>query len=275
VEQYLKITIQADPSMHEILIAELSQLQYDSFQEMEEELDAFIYDSFFDERSLIDVLKRYKLSLEFRKTKPENINWNEQWEKNFEPVYIGDTVQIRASFHQPKPGCIYDVIIDPKMSFGTGHHETTHLMVAEQLTTDHKGKSVLDIGTGTGILAIMSAKLGAGSITATDIDDWSVENSQENFRLNAMENIEIFQGTIDKLTLAKSYDIIYANINKNVLLSEMHEYQKLLSKYGILMLSGFYEHDLADIKQKAKSVGLSPLKENIRNSWALLSLKRL
>jgi len=274
MEEYLKITIQADPSVHEVLIAELSLLEFDSFQELEESLDAFIPESRFNPKSMIEILKRYGLPGDFEKTKLQNINWNEEWEKNFEPVYINDAVQIRASFHEPKPGYAYDIIINPKMSFGTGHHETTHLMVAEQLQTDHKGKNVLDVGTGTGILAIMAAKLGAKSITATDIDGWCIENSSENFELNHLEDMEIYQGTIDKLTLSKTYDLIYANINKNVLLKELEEYEKLLAKSGIILLSGFYERDLAEIIQKGKDIGLVPTKQNTRNNWALLSLKR-
>lgn len=274
MEEYLKITIQADPSIHEVLIAELSLIEFDSFQELDEAIDAFIPESRFNQELLIEILKRYGLPGDFEKILLQNINWNEEWEKNFEPVYINDAVQIRASFHQPKPNYAHDIIIDPKMSFGTGHHETTHLMVAEQLNLNHDGKNVLDVGTGTGILAIMAAKLGAKSITATDIDSWCIENSTENFKLNHLENFEIFQGTIDKLTLSKTYDLIYANINKNVLLKELDEYEKLLAKSGIILLSGFYEGDLNEIVQKGREIGLVPSKQNTRNNWALLSLKR-
>ena len=160
------------------------------------------------------------------------------------------------------------------MSFGTGHHETTHLVVAHQLLINHHDKSILDVGTGTGVLAIMANKLGAKDLTVTDIDDWCIENSRENFALNHIENYTILQGTIDKLTLPKGFDIIYANINKNVLLEELPHYEKLLAENGMLLLSGFYDQDIPDIREKAKSVGLKVQNEKTRNNWALLSLKR-
>jgi ribosomal protein L11 methyltransferase len=142
------------------------------------------------------------------------------------------------------------------------------------LNIDHKNKSVLDLGTGTGILAIMAHKLGAGSITVTDIDDWCIDNCRENFGLNGLGKFDIFQGTIDKLTLPGTFDLIFANINKNVLLDEMAHYEKLLSPDGMLVLSGFYEQDLADITGKAQALGLKPTSQNTRNNWAMLGLKR-
>ncbi len=274
MDEYLKITITASPDLHEILIAELSMHQYDSFQELDDELEAYIQEPQFDEKILDELLTKYQLSTGYKKEKLQNINWNEQWEKNFDPVYIEDQVQIRATFHQPKPGYKYDIIIDPKMSFGTGHHETTHLVVSEQLLIDHQDKSILDVGTGTGVLAIMAGKLGASHLVATDIDDWCIVNSRENFALNHIENYTIFQGTIDKLTLPQPFDVICANINKNVLLEELPYYEKLLNKDGMILLSGFYNHDLTDIKEKAESVGLKSFREKTRNNWALLSLKR-
>jgi ribosomal protein L11 methyltransferase len=271
--QLLKITISATSNLHELLIAELSGLQFDSFQELDDELDAFIEEEFFDRGLLEEILGKYDVDKAVKVEKIQNINWNEQWEKNFDPVYISRKVQIRATFHKTKPEYQYDVIINPKMSFGTGHHETTHLMISRQLEIDHQKRSVLDVGTGTGILAIMAHKLGAGSITATDVDGWCIENSLENFQLNGLEEFEILHGKIQNLTLAGPYDIMLANINKNVLLDEMHEYRKLLDDRGWLLLSGFYEQDVEDIVEKAGACGLQPVSQHTQNNWSAICLK--
>lgn len=274
MEQFLKITINTDVRHHDILIAELGALNYDSFQEQEEAIEAYIVASAYEEQLLLNILDRYNIQHDFQVEALENINWNEQWEKNFDPVYISDKVQIRATFHESLSKYEHDIVINPKMSFGTGHHETTHLIVSKQLDIDHKNKSVLDVGTGTGVLAIMAHKLGAQNITVTDIDDWCIDNCRENFELNGLEKFDILQGTIDKLTLPGTFDIIFANINKNVLLNEMGDYEKLLSKDGMLVLSGFYEQDLADITSRAQALGLNPISQNTRNNWAMLCLKR-
>ena len=166
----------------------------------------------------------------------------------------------------------FDVIINPKMSFGTGHHETTHLMVEEQLRIDHENKEVLDIGTGTGILAIMAHKLGAKRIFATDIDAWSISNCRENFDANQVQNISILEGTIHNLTFNEDFDIVYANINKNVLMEELPRYAELLKKDGILLLSGFYSEDKEDLIHHAARHNLQPDHSKTRNNWAMLRL---
>jgi len=267
---YLKITIPCYSDLIELLIAELDIINYDSFQEKDNTLEAFIKKEHYDEKSLIAILEKYGISMKINVKKLENINWNEKWEKNFEPVFVDESVQIRATFHEPQPNFDYDIIINPKMSFGTGHHETTHLMVSEQLQINHENKCVLDVGTGTGILAIMSYKLGAKSIIATDTDAWCIENSRKNFELNRLKNFEILQGTIDKLTLSGLYDVIYANINKNVLLNEMTIYSKLLAENGILALSGFYSEDMDDLNKKASQNKLKLVHTKTRNNWAMM-----
>ena len=268
----LKITIPCNSKIHDILIAELGQMSYDSFQEMDEELEAFVKEELYDERKLFSILERYGLSHEIKVEKLKDINWNEKWEKNFDPVFVDDKVQIRATFHNPQPNYEYDIIINPKMSFGTGHHETTQLIVSEQLNIDHENKHILDVGTGTGVLAIMGYKLGAKSITATDVDNWCIENSMENFNLNQVENFEILQGTIDKLTLPESYDIIYANINKNVLLNDLPVYSNILNETGILLLSGFYFDDIDVLKEKAAQNQLISEHTKTRNNWTMMRL---
>lgn len=271
---YLKISISCSSEQKDLLIAELGLINYDSFQELEEGIEAFIEEALFNEDQLIETLERYGLSSSFAMEKLQNINWNEEWEKNFNPVYIADNVQIRATFHEKKENFTHDVIINPKMSFGTGHHETTHLVVSEQLLIDHESKKVLDVGTGTGILAIMADKLGAKSILATDIDEWCIENSHENFELNGLKKFEIFHGSIDKLTSPDRFDIILANINKNVLISELPYYAQLLSEEGILVLSGFYSEDIDDLKIKAEECKLKYDYSKTRNNWAVMLLTR-
>lgn len=273
--QYLKISIKCSPELQDILIAELGLITYDSFQEFDEGIEAFIEEPLFQEDELKEVLSKYNIDLNVQKELQQDINWNEEWEKNFDPVYVDDQVQIRATFHEKKDGFSHEIIINPKMSFGTGHHETTHLMVSEQQSINNENKRVLDVGTGTGVLAIMANKLGAKSIIATDVDDWSIENCRENFELNDVENFEILQGTIDKLTLPKDFDIIYANINKNVLLSELPFYSNLLANEGILVLSGFYSEDIDDLKGKAVKSNLRFEYSKTRNNWALMFLTRL
>jgi ribosomal protein L11 methyltransferase len=273
MEKYIKIAIQAEPALHEMLIAELEALDFDSFQELDDELEAYILEQHFNEKSLKSLLKKYSIDDRFRTEVIPPMNWNEQWEKNFQPVYVNKEVQIRASFHASQPQFTYDIVINPKMSFGTGHHETTHLIIEMQLELDHLGKDILDLGTGTGILAIMAHKLGAKSITATDIDEWSIENCKENFELNGVKNYRILQGTVDKLTLDGKYSIILANINKNVLLAELSYYSELLLKNGTLILSGFYETDIADIADRASMYSLEIKHKKTMNHWAALQLQ--
>ncbi len=272
--KYLKITIVCPPSQQEVLIAGLSATGFDSFWENDTFLEAFIEEENFDKNSLNTILGLYGLAAQYKIEEIENANWNKLWEENFEPVIINDIVRIRATFHKPSPEFKYEIIINPKMSFGTGHHQTTRLIISEQSTIDHKDKSVLDVGTGTGILSIMAYKLGAKTITATDIDDWCIENSRENFELNGLENFTILQGTIDNLTLSCCYDIIIANINKNVLLNELPYYAKLLTNHGVLILSGFYEQDVNDLRQKAIKHQLNTEKVSTLDQWAMIKLVR-
>ena len=269
---YLKINIPCNKEIQEILIAELGQISYDSFQEMDKALEAYIKEELFDDKNLLSVLEKHGISMKIKAEKLQDVNWNEQWEKNFDPVFVDDRVQIRATFHEAQPNFEYDVIINPKMSFGTGHHETTQLIVAEQLEIDHKNKSILDVGTGTGVLAIMGYKLGAKSITVTDIDDWCIDNSRENLELNQVKNFEVLQGTINKLTLHGDYDIIYANINKNVLMDEIPFYSSLLKDKGILVLSGFYYEDIDDLKRKATQNKLFLVNTKNQNNWVMMHL---
>jgi ribosomal protein L11 methyltransferase len=268
---YLKITFTCEESIRDLLIAILSDINFDSFEETEEELVAYIDQNLFSQSSLQDVLQTELFNKTACKIEQlEEKNWNEEWEKNFQPVTIDQLVRIRASFHPKDPNFQHDIIIDPKMSFGTGHHETTSLMISTQLSIDHKNKTILDLGTGTGILSIMASKLGADYIIATDIDDWCMHNSLENFKLNSVSNFKLNKGTIRSLQLEGAFDIILANINKNVLIDEIPFYTNYMAAHSYLLLSGFYENDVEDIVNVAKHAGLQLLKKSFKNKWSCL-----
>jgi ribosomal protein L11 methyltransferase len=266
----LHLTCSAELS--ELLIAILSEEGFDAFEEKEHGFTASIPTADFKLAAIESALTPYRAVGEFSYKTEEvaKVNWNEEWEKNYEPIEVADQVYIRASFHPKMPHFAHDILINPKMSFGTGHHATTHLMVKQQLGIDHHGKSVLDVGTGTGILAIMAAKLGATSVEGFDIDDWSVDNASENFALNHIEDYHLWQGTVAEEKSGKQYDIILANINRNVLLSEMSAYAERLANGGYLLLSGFYVADVADIRTAAEQEGLQFVATEEKETWATL-----
>jgi ribosomal protein L11 methyltransferase len=244
--------------------------------EIENGFEAYAEQDNFNKEVLHEILQKYSAitPITFYQDKIEKINWNEEWEKNYEPVMVDDSVIIRASFHQPTKSYPYDIIITPKMSFGTGHHQTTHLMVKTQLEMDHKNKIVMDAGCGTAVLAIMASKLGAKKVEAFDIDEWSVINGQENAEINQCANINIRQGKISDLTFEDDFDIILANINKNILLQEMHQYAAYLKPGGLLLLSGFYEKDIPDLLKAALPFKLQQVTSHERESWVSLLLKK-
>ena len=237
--------------------------------EVENGFEAFCEEENFNKDLLKDVKKKYSFvnPLQFDFQKIEKQNWNEEWEKNVEPIIVDDRCLVRAEFHRIEKKYPYEIIITPKMSFGTGHHQTTHLMLKAQLDIDHENKVVMDAGCGTAILSIMAGKRGAKSVEAFDIDEWSVINGKENIENNQQHNINLRQGKISDLSFAGKFDIILANINKNVLLSEMETYSKYLNHDGLLLLSGFYEKDIDDIKTKATLLSLKEVSRNSKDSW--------
>lgn len=273
---YTRLQVICDPEFSEILQAEISEAGFDTFMEIDNGFEAYAEQENFDKVILHEILQKYSAftPLTFYQDKIEKKNWNEEWEKNYEPVIVDDNVIIRASFHQPTKDYPYDIIITPKMSFGTGHHQTTHLMVKTQLEMDHKNKIVMDAGCGTAVLAIMAAKLGAKKVEAFDIDEWSVINGQENAEINQCNNINIRQGKISDLTFEDDFDIILANINKNILLLEMHQYSAYLKPGGLLLLSGFYQKDIPDLLKTATPFNLQQVTSHERESWASLLLKK-
>ena len=266
---FIEVTITVNADFADILVAELGELGFDAFVETETGFSAYIDEDKYAQEALEEVLGRYAgmVQATYQARKIERQNWNEEWERNFEPLFIGGKVSVRASFHQKPPEARYDIVINPKMSFGTGHHETTTLMIENQLTLDHQDKRVLDMGCGTGILAIMAAELGAKDIVGVEIEDWTVENARENAELNGYASIEIRLGGAETIAGDQPYDIILANINRNVLLEDMPAYKAVLKPQGYLLLSGFYTEDLPMIQERAAALGLNHLSHRVKNNW--------
>lgn len=258
------------------MLAELGEIGFDTFEETESSLMAYISKENFQQSVFEEVTSRYRQGFDFQVSigSVEKENWNKKWEENYDPIEVDDRCIVRATFHNIEKNFPIEIIITPKMSFGTGHHATTWQMLKLQMDWDFAGKKVLDLGSGTGVLAIMAAKLGAKSVEATDIDDWCIENSRENFELNDLTSIIIQRGEIADLNLHPPYDILLANINKNVLLAEMYDYSDLLTAKGTLFLSGFYETDIKDILACAEQFGLSHVRHTIKDSWAALILSK-
>ncbi len=273
---HTRLQVLCDSEYSEILQAEIAEAGFDTFMEIDKGFEAYAEQENFNKEVLHEILQKYSqfTALTFYQDKIEKRNWNEEWEKNYEPVIVDDQIIIRASFHQPAKNYPYDIIITPKMSFGTGHHQTTHLMVNTQLEMDHKNKIVMDAGCGTAVLAIMAAKLGAKKVEAFDIDEWSVINGQENAEINHCNNINIRQGKISDLTFEDDFDIILANINKNILLQEMHQYAAYLKPGGLLLLSGFYQKDIPDLLKEATQYKLQQVTSHERENWVSLLLKK-
>ena len=267
---YIEVRFRLDADFNEILMAELGEIGFESFVEEEAELLGYIPENDFDENQIKEVLAGLQdIEVSYIFQKLETVNWNEEWEKNYQPIEIDNTVCVRASYHTPNPNFKYDIVNDPKMSFGTGHHETTTMVMQLQLGIDHANKTVLDVGSGTGILAILAEKLGAIQLTAFDIEEWAYLNAVENAQLNDCQNISFFQGTILDCPPAQ-YDIVLANINRNILLAEIPTYVQFLAKNGMLIVSGFYENDAADIIAKAKECGLVVAEQKTLNQWAAI-----
>lgn len=255
----------------EILIAQLGMVGFESFVENEHGVTAYIQENDWFENILdnIQILNSKEFEISYVKETIEQTNWNSEWEKNFNPIQVDNLVSIRAPFHE-NPNLDYDIIIEPKMSFGTGHHETTHMMIQQLLAMDLNNKKVLDMGCGTGILAIFAEMKGASQIDAIDIDNWCYENSIENVSRNNCKNISVFEGDATLLKNQK-YDIIIANINRNILLKDMEAYINCLDNNGAILLSGFYKEDVQVIDNAVKQYNLTLDKIIERNNWVSLT----
>lgn len=258
----------------EILIAELGELDFESFIETEEGVSAYIQKDFWKENILDDIyiLQNSEFKISYTIEDIEQVNWNEEWEKNFNPIDVDGKCYVRAPFHE-KSNAEYEIVIEPKMSFGTGHHETTHMIIQHLLATDLKEKKTLDMGCGTAILAILAEMKGAHPIDAIDIDNWCYLNSIENAERNNCKHITVYEGDASLLK-GKKYDVIIANINRNILINDMQTYVDCLNENGIIFLSGFYTEDFEAINESCVTKGLTYEKEIVRNNWMSLKYKK-
>lgn len=272
--KYFEVTFTAQPCneiVTDILSALAGEIGFESFVECEGGVQAYIQQSLFDENALKEMLANFPVpdtKITYTITEPEDKDWNEEWEKNFfQPIVIDNRCVIHSTFHHDYPHAEYDIVINPQMAFGTGHHETTSSILGELLDADLKGKSVLDMGCGTSILAILASMRGADPVTAIDIDDWCVNNSRDNIALNHISNITVELGDASLLKGRKPFDIIIANINRNILLNDMATYATCMHKGSELYMSGFYVEDIPAIREKAESLGMTFVHHREKNRW--------
>ncbi|MEC5146644.1 50S ribosomal protein L11 methyltransferase [Chitinophaga sp. 212800010-3] len=265
---HIAITIKADAGQAELLIAHLSELGYEGFEEQTDALIAYIPETDFDETVLQETLQPYGVA--YTKETIQPVNWNEVWESNFQPVRVDDFCGIRAAFHAPfDPAPVYEIVITPKMAFGTGHHATTSSMIRLMKDLAIEGKRVFDFGTGTGILAILAEMMGAAEVEAIDNDEWAVNNTLENVAANAMNKVKVWQAdNLDAIT--GKYDILLANINYNILLRFMGDMRKLVQPGGKLLLSGILPTDEENITEAAVSQGFVKEKRVEKDNWLAL-----
>lgn len=273
---YTRLQVVCDLEFSEILMAEIAEAGFDTFMETEKGFEAYVEEKKFNADLVDSIKEKYREvnPLLFFYDQVKKQNWNEEWEKNLQPIIVDDRCLIRAEFHKIEKQYPYEIVITPKMSFGTGHHQTTYLMIQSQLDMDHTNKRVMDAGCGTAILSIMASKLKAKEVEAFDIDEWSVINGTENIQNNHCQNIHIHQGKIDDMKFEGKFDLILANINKNILLSEMKSYANYLVAGGQLLISGFYMHDISDLLNEANKYHLSEVSRKERETWAAVLLEK-
>lgn len=275
---YIEVNFEFTPVSNEnreIIAAMLGQIEFESFADTKKGLQAYIQKPQFNEVLMNETLKNVKLIFEhfnYNITTIKDKNWNAEWEKNFDPIHITDECRIRAPFHSPKTSYKYELVIEPKMSFGTGHHATTALMIKLMLDVDFSNKEVLDMGCGTGVLGILASLKNAKSIFAVDIDNWAFENTIENSERNNITNIIIKKGDASLLE-GKHFDTILANINRNILLNDMAMYVNSLNKNGIIIFSGFYLQDIPIITEKAQQLGLSYENHIENDNWIAIKFE--
>ena len=274
----LQITIGSFDEWHDILVAYLAELDYESFVEETPILKAYIQEAYYDGQKLQTLLKEMNEKgapiATFELALLPQQNWNATWEAQFEPVIINDNLRIVAPFHTLAPTDGIEIKILPKMSFGTGHHQTTHLICENMLALELQGKKVLDMGAGTGVLAILAERLGAAHIDAVEIEEWSAENILENIALNGSNHITAIHGGAPEIP-SEGYEVILANINKNVLLDQLPVYGRVIAQHGLLMLSGFFVTDAPDLIAAAAEIGFEWVRTDARENWAVVLLKKI
>lgn len=272
--QYIEVTFSVNPvseTANDIIAALAAELGFESFVESPEGTIGYIPAPLYNEESLHKALTDFPMSdttITFVANEMEDKDWNEEWEKNFfEPIVVDNRCVIHSTFHKDYPKATYDIIINPQMAFGTGHHQTTRLIISYLLDIELQGKTVLDMGCGTSILAILASMRGASSLTAIDIDEWCVNNSIDNFALNHIDNIKVFQGDASSLATEGPFDVIIANINRNILLADMQYYVARMNEGAEIYFSGFYESDLPMIQAEAERLGLRYLSHRVEKNW--------
>jgi ribosomal protein L11 methyltransferase len=268
IELSCKITAENTQEINDILVAELNEIGYESYDQTEDGLQAYILEKFFDLEKVkqLQVNGIPNVNIEYTSEVIKTQNWNQVWESNFEPILVDEQCLIRAPFHKDTPKTKYEIIIEPKMSFGTGHHETTFLMLKTILEQNFEEKNVLDMGCGTGVLGILASFKGAKEVTAIDIDEWAYNNTVENIKKNNCSNIKVFIGDANLLN-EQQFDIIIANINRNILMDDIKHYAKVLKKNGTLLLSGLYTKDLTMIREETFNFGINHMSHHEKNDW--------
>ena len=272
--KYFEVTFTTQPcneTVNDIVSALAGEIGFESFVEWEEGVQAYIQQSLFDKEALAEMGTNFPLpdtQISYSIQEAEDKDWNEEWEKNFfQPIVIGDRCCIHSTFHHDTPQTEYEILINPQMAVGTGHHETTSSIICELLDADLKDKTELDMGCGTSILAILASMRGAKSLTAIDIDDWCVNNSRDNKALNNNQNITVELGDANLLKGREPFDVIIANINRNILLADMAQYVACMHQGSELYMSGFYVQDIPVIQEKAESLGLTFVHHREKNNW--------
>ena len=278
--KYLEFTFHTQPcteTVNDVLCAVLGEAGFESFVEQADGIAAYIQKDLYDEDTIRQTVAAFPLpdtTITYSYVEAEDKDWNEEWEKNFfQPIVIGDRCVVHSTFHHDVPQVPYDIVINPQMAFGTGHHETTSLIIGELLDSDLQGKSVLDMGCGTSILAILARMLGANHCTAVDIDDWCVRNSLENIKLNHLDGIDVYQGDASSLADKGPFDVVIANINRNILLADMKYYIARMNPGATLLMSGFYTDDIAAIRSEAESLGMTFVEHREKNRWAAVKFE--
>ena len=278
MNDYIKATFTVDPVDEvqcDVLAALLCEAGFESFEQTETGVVAYAPSGDFAEEKVAEALRGFEFTsrIEWIHEYVEGRDWNEEWEKNyFKPIRIGNDCLIRASFHEPEPGYTYTIIIDPKMAFGTGNHETTFLMISWMLEEQLAGKRLLDMGCGTAVLAILARMKGAEKVVAIDIDEWAYTNALENIRLNHTAEIEVALGGAERIAAFAPFEVIFANINRNILLQDMRHYAEALQPAGQLFMSGFYLEDLPVIAEECQRNGLRVEGYKERHNWVAVKV---